>query len=191
MNDYKVILWDFDGTLGYRSGRWSGALADVINEQQVATHLTRESFQPFLREGFPWHCPQIAHLHLMTAELWWTEVENILAKADMDVGFSHRQATYYAKLAHYKYLEPVGWSLFDDVLPALNQLASMGWSHVILSNHVPELAQIVEAIGLGSHISHVFTSACMGYEKPHPEIFRIALVAIWRRSAGLDGWRQL
>ncbi len=33
----------------------------------------------------------------------------------------------------------VSWELFDDTLPALDQLSADGWSHVVLSNHVPEL----------------------------------------------------
>lgn len=178
MNEAKILLWDFDGTLGYRPGRWSGALAAVIDEHPATTPLTAESFRPLLRSGFPWHRPEMAHLQLTTAELWWAEMEQVLANAYVQVGFTPEQATHYARLAHTKYLEPAGWSLYDDVRPVLNQLADLGWSHVILSNHVPELAQIVEAIGLGSHVSQVFTSACIGYEKPHPEAFRVALSAM-------------
>jgi hypothetical protein len=29
--DTKMLIWDFDGTLGYRQGKWSGALVDVLD----------------------------------------------------------------------------------------------------------------------------------------------------------------
>ncbi len=45
----------------------------------------------------------------------------------------------------------------------------------MLSNHVPELAELIEGLGLGELVGEVFTSAAIGYEKPHPEIFRHAL----------------
>jgi len=28
----RALIWDFDGTLGYRRGRWSGAIADALTE---------------------------------------------------------------------------------------------------------------------------------------------------------------
>jgi phosphoglycolate phosphatase-like HAD superfamily hydrolase len=30
MSDVKLLLWDFDGTLGYREGGWSSALHQAI-----------------------------------------------------------------------------------------------------------------------------------------------------------------
>ena len=46
---------------------------------------------------------------------------------------------------------------------------------MVLSNHVPELEDIVTGVGLRGHFEAVLTSALMGYEKPHPEAFRMAL----------------
>ncbi|MNV96380.1 dUMP phosphatase [compost metagenome] len=48
---------------------------------------------------------------------------------------------------------------------------------MILSNHVPELPQIVEQLGLNQLIWNCISSAAIGYEKPHPEAFKIALSA--------------
>jgi putative hydrolase of the HAD superfamily len=47
----------------------------------------------------------------------------------------------------------------------------------VLSNHVPELSTLVEQLGLGGLVERVFSSAATGYEKPHPEAFRLALRA--------------
>ena len=45
----------------------------------------------------------------------------------------------------------------------------------MLSNHVPELGQIVSGLGLDRHIETVLCSAVTGYEKPHQEAFAAAL----------------
>ena len=45
---------------------------------------------------------------------------------------------------------------------------------VVISNHLWPLPEICEALGLGSLVSDVITSARFGYRKPHPEIFRAA-----------------
>ena len=76
------------------------------------------------------------------------------------------------------YCNPARWRLFDDTLPALDELSARGWTHVILSNHVPELAEFVSALALDTRIAAIFNSATVGYEKPHPEIFREALAFV-------------
>jgi putative hydrolase of the HAD superfamily len=51
----------------------------------------------------------------------------------------------------------------------------MGWRHAIITNHMPELPGIVKALGLSPYIEFCVDSALTGYEKPHPQAFRLAL----------------
>jgi putative hydrolase of the HAD superfamily len=76
------------------------------------------------------------------------------------------------------YLRPDSWQLFDDALPCLQALRSTGWRHVILSNHVPELPDIIESLGLAPFIDKVFNSAQTGFEKPHADAFAMVLSSI-------------
>jgi putative hydrolase of the HAD superfamily len=69
----------------------------------------------------------------------------------------------YADLRH--------WRLFDDAAPALRELSSRGWAHLILSNHVLELPEILDNLGLSGRLLEVSNSAESGYEKPHPRAF--------------------
>lgn len=39
---------------------------------------------------------------------------------------------------------------------------------------MPELFAIVDSVGLGTLVENVISSATVGYEKPHPEIFALA-----------------
>jgi putative hydrolase of the HAD superfamily len=56
----------------------------------------------------------------------------------------------------------------------LGSLREEGWEHVVLSNHVPELDEIIRCLGLHELVSAVVNSAVTGYEKPHPKAFEIA-----------------
>lgn len=91
------------------------------------------------------------------------------------MGLPAATAAVLAQRTRQCYLDPAGWTVFADAVPVLRKLAAQGWRHVILSNHVPELPALVAALGLDAVIDLVITSALVGYEKPHPEIFRIAL----------------
>jgi FMN phosphatase YigB (HAD superfamily) len=73
------------------------------------------------------------------------------------------------------FVDPVQWRVFPDVFPALDGLSSKGWTHIVLSNHVPEISSIAAGLGLGKRVLRVFNSAETGYAKPHPEAYRRAL----------------
>jgi putative hydrolase of the HAD superfamily len=176
----RAILWDFDGTLGHRDGMWSGCLVDVLDEHEPGHGWSADDFRPSLRDGFPWHTPDVPHLELTTPDAWWGPVESILAGAYESVGYNDERSRVLAGLARARYVDPAhGWRLFDDTLAALSRLHDDGWRHVILSNHVPELDGIVEALGLGELIDAVVNSARTGYEKPHPNAY-----AAGREAAG-------
>ncbi len=125
------------------------------------------------------------HLHLIARwpgtprEFWWVRVDEwLLANAYAGVGIEHERARELAHHAHHRFIDPSrGWRLFNDTLPALQQLTAAGWRHAILSNHVPELPELVAGLGLADMIDVVHTSAITGYEKPHPEAFTLALDA--------------
>jgi putative hydrolase of the HAD superfamily len=72
----------------------------------------------------------------------------------------------------------VGWELFEDTLPALERLSAAGSTHAILSNHVPELRQMVAALGLDEVVAVLSCSAETGFEKPHVQAFASVLEAL-------------
>jgi putative hydrolase of the HAD superfamily len=176
----RAILWDFDGTLGYRDGMWSGCLVEVLDEHEPGHAWSAVDFRRSLRDGFPWHTPDVPHPELATPDAWWGPVESILAAAYGSVGYDDERSRALAVLARARYVDAAhGWRLFDDTVPTLIPLRERGWRHVILSNHVPELDGIVETLGLGDLIDTVVNSARTGYEKPHPEAY-----AAGRAAAG-------
>jgi len=75
-------------------------------------------------------------------------------------------------VAHF--LEPGSWSLYPDVLPALDVLAGRGIPLAIVSNWDSSLGPLLEAHGLAARFSALLVSATEKAGKPHPEIFRRA-----------------
>jgi putative hydrolase of the HAD superfamily len=171
-----IVLWDFDGTLAERPGMWRGCLLEVLREQEPAVEADADVFIPALRSRFPWHTPEEAHLDRCDPDAWWATVLPLLAEGYEAAGLEPERAAELADLARARYVDPaVGWRLFDDTVPALSRLREAGWRNVVLSNHVPELGQIVAGLGLDPYIESVLCSALTGYEKPHPEAFAEAV----------------
>jgi putative hydrolase of the HAD superfamily len=168
----NYLIWDFDGTLAYRQGGlWSAALLELIHQANPESPVTIDQLRPWLQTGFPWHTPQRPHAEIQTAEQWWDALDGIFEKAFLGVGFAAAQAKALAKKVRLVYPDPIHWRLFEDVLPTLEQLAGQGWTHIVLSNHVPELRQIMQSLQLTAYIARVFNSAETGYEKPHRQAF--------------------
>jgi putative hydrolase of the HAD superfamily len=171
----KVILWDFDGTLAECPGMWNGALMEVLNTHEPCHQVQRDQIRPFLLEGFFWHKAWETHIHITNADDWWAETNLTFQRAFEGVGFNPHRARELAGLVRQYYVNPSRFKLYDDVLPTLITLQEKGWKQGILSNHVPELANIVNTIGLSPFIDLCISSAVSGYEKPNPLAFKDAL----------------
>lgn len=174
----RVLLWDFDGTLGYRDRMWSGVLVEVVSSEAPGLNITRDDVRLYLQSGFPWHTPEVPHPEIQSADDWWEQVNPVFAEAMVALGIDPARARDLAKWVRPTYCDPSRWRLYEDTIPTLTALAEAGWSHHILSNHVPELPDMVEGVGLSRLIQAIHNSANTGYEKPHPEAFRRVLRAL-------------
>jgi putative hydrolase of the HAD superfamily len=186
----KLLIWDFDGTLAHRRDEtgWSILLAETLDAEERGHGHSADTFRPHLRNGFPWHTPDVAHPELSEPEAWWASVQPRLAQAYEAAGYEPARARELADAARRLYVDPdVGWALFDDTRPALERLSQAGWTHAILSNHVPELRQIVTGLGLDDLILFVSCSAETGYEKPHPQAFASVLEPLRPGEAWMIG----
>ncbi len=171
----QVILWDFEGTLVDRPGRWRSAVMEVLDVNEPNHQVDMEQIRPYLRDGFPWHRPEESHTHLTTSEDWWSLMGKVFTRAYQGVGFSRNRAVELSSLVRDAFIDPRRFVLYEDTMPALTRLIERGWKHAILSNHVPELSEIVAGIGLSPYIDYCITSAIIGYEKPNLKSFENAL----------------
>ncbi len=173
MKDY--LIWDFDDTLAFHTKRWAGVLHSLVMREIPDCSKTVEDIRRYTHSGFYWHTAEVGHPHIQSRDEWW---EGIYPQLELALTLNEVEPLLARKLARafpVAYLELSNWHLFDDTLPTLEQLSSQGWRHLILSNHVPELEELVKGLGLSEHIEKIFNSAVIGYEKPHPEIFKPVL----------------
>lgn len=164
-----AVLWDFDGTLATRTGRWSGCLVEALSVVAPDHGLDAEMLRPGLRAGFPWHTPAVGHAH--SADSWWAALSPTLLRAYVLAGVPEALAVRAAAGVRERYTDPSCWVVYDDVGPAFAALAA--YRHVVVSNHVPELRALVAALGLP--VDAVVCSAEVGWEKPHPALYAAAL----------------
>lgn len=174
----KLLIWDFDETLGYRhGGAWAASLLEVLQREAPDSPVTLDELGRYTRAGFPWHTPETPHPHLDSPDAWWEALEPVFRQACEGVGFDADRAFAMAKRVRPTYLDPARWRLYEDTAPTLTALSDVGWTHTILSNHVPELSDLVEGLKLSGYFARIFNSALTGYEKPHPEAYRMVLRA--------------
>jgi putative hydrolase of the HAD superfamily len=65
--------------------------------------------------------------------------------------------------------------LFDDVIPALDDLKKRDLKIGLISNVEQNMSVTLEKLGLASRLDIIVTSQDAGFAKPKPEIFRYAL----------------
>lgn len=178
------LIWDFDGTLADRTGGWAGALHQVLKKARPDLHLPPDKIRPFLQSGFPWHAPENAHPGL-SADEWWEDLYPVFVRAFRACGLNNNEALVLAHQVRSEYLAPDAWQCYPDVRQTLAALTNLGWTHIMLSNHVPELPYLLTHLEIKPYFVAVFNSADTGYEKPDPKAFRNVLDWI---GPGANAW---
>jgi putative hydrolase of the HAD superfamily len=171
----RAVIWDFDETLARRSGRWSDTLVAVLDAASPGHTMTASAFSPGLSHGFPWHDWERPHPELSDPDRWWDNLRPVLQGAMESAGVSESVAARACAGFRAEYLRIDRWSVFPDTEAALDRLRLAGWSQAILSNHCPELPDLVRGLGLSDYFDLVLTSAAIGFEKPHPEAYARAV----------------
>jgi putative hydrolase of the HAD superfamily len=183
----RLVLWDFDGTLAERPGRWGGCIREAATRLFPNMPLDASRLSAALSTGFPWHEPTVPHPHLNQSEAWWAAVEQLLVRACVAAGLDERSSRLVGSEARRTYGSPGSFVLYPDAVPALELLLEQGWHHAILSNHIPELPEIVADLGLSPYFEMVASSATIGYDKPHPMAFRSVLEELQPTTAWMVG----
>jgi putative hydrolase of the HAD superfamily len=169
-----TLFWDFDGTIGYREGMWTGTLISLLEKMEIR-NIKKEDIRPFLNIGFTWHSPDTPHKDIFHGKTWWEYYEGYFQEIFEKVGVKKNLAQELSKRVKDEYLEKSMWFLFDDSIETLEIINKSKYQNVVLSNHVPELTTILENIGVLKYFKQVYSSGNLGFEKPNRKIFEYAI----------------
>ena len=121
--------------------------------------------------------------NLSSADLWWSSLSPLFVRAFRAAGADAEQAESFAREVRSEYCDPSRWAIYPDVIAALSSLSDLGWTHAVLSNHVPELGQIVASLGLSKFFHRVVCSA----EKPHSSAYSAVTSGMEPRDVWMVG----
>ena len=148
----RFVVWDFDGTLAHRPEQWSGAVLAAVRAAGLACSATAAEVRPFLQSGFPWHQHHIVRAGEQAPDAWWSALNPVFEYAICALtGVAPAVAEEVAGRVRGIYTDPRTWILYADTVGALELFSAAGWTQLVLSNHVPELPAILEALGVRSH----------------------------------------
>ena len=140
------------------------------------------------------------HSTYLKVESWWiphyaarilSEEETAEAYRELDQRVfselfpaeSEHESILISKLVRKRWPEletEIPLELYPDAEPVLERLAKDGYALGLISNAPADTGRAVRALGLAKYLGTIVISGAVGYTKPHPEIFRIAL-----REAGV------
>ncbi|QMS86545.1 hypothetical protein HUN01_02795 [Nostoc edaphicum CCNP1411] len=143
----KYLFWDFDQTLGYRDGMWSETLHSILKRHRIH-NIDLEDIRPFVNIGFTWHSPETPHNLLFNGKTWWEYMNEYFTEIYEKVGINKTQAIKYASQVQNEYKNLEKWHLYDDVIPTLRDAIKHNYKNIILSNHIPELHEIIDQLNI-------------------------------------------
>jgi HAD superfamily hydrolase (TIGR01509 family) len=113
-------------------------------------------------------------VHLLSAEGREVYARGFWRALFSDSGLDLDEKTIHQVREHYEATQ-TRLELFPDALPTLADLRARGLALAIVSNTPIDAADLCAELGLGTCVDFVVSSCVVGYEKPDPRIFRVAL----------------
>ena len=173
----RAIFFDAGNTLVYPRVE---ELAEDLTRQGIPT--TAEDFFAAERAGKQrldeWLWPQIrrGEVPRTVDRYYWTEYLKDLMDR-LGVPEEHRLATMQ-RLAN-RFRDLTLWSrILPETPPFLELLRSRGYCLGIISNSTGKMEQQLEQLGLARYFQIILDSGLVGVEKPHPEIFLMAILRV-------------
>jgi len=148
----KTVFIDFHGIIAYKS--YSDTLYQVLTEVYPNNIYSKSTFRDLLDGSYLWDNPQIPHPQLNKAEAWWEYMETKLKEAYVQIGYKD-EAENLVKRFKELYMDANEYMIYEDTVEALKKIKEMGWRIVILSNHMPELKEVVKKMPFSKYIKKV------------------------------------
>jgi putative hydrolase of the HAD superfamily len=172
-NKWKGIFFDAGNTLLSVYPSVGSIYADAA--RRFGIEVTEDEIERSFKEIWKQTSPLVSNEgHRLTYEKerdWWRYLvrevfREHIHKMDFDQFFDE---------LYRHFAEADCWRLYDDVTGVLTQLRERHFRLAIVSNWGSHLPVLCEQLGISSFFEAVVVSSIVGYEKPHPNIFKYAL----------------
>jgi putative hydrolase of the HAD superfamily len=171
MNKKICLIWDFDNTLAYRDGMWTRSLCNVLENNNILNY-NQSIISDHFKTGLPWHRSDLLHKDYFNGLEWWDFVFIHVKNAFRKMGINDElRLSGLAEEFREEYLRKEAWFLYEDTVRNLEKSKNLGYANIILSNHTPELSELVRYLNIESYFLTVISSALIGADKPNPLIF--------------------
>lgn len=167
-----VVFFDVGDTLLRVDPSWSAVYLRAcrefglaVDENELEAGVTSESASGSWDGGGPYEATMEASYQRVKAF-----DERIMAR----LGHAALPDRFYRRLGEI-FLAAEAWHVFPEVRGVLDQVSAAGIRCLVVSNWVWGLPELLHDLDLAHHFEHVVVSSRVGYDKPHPAIFRHAL----------------
>jgi len=170
----KAVFFDAAGTVikpARRVGESYAAIAAKYGKSVTPPELF-ERFRICFDGAPPLAFPDAKPQEIPALERqWWKRlVAQVFEPWGEFAGFDD----YFDELFAY-FARADAWLLYPEVNETLALLKQRGLLLAVISNFDSRLLQILDGLNVGANFAHIFVSSAVGFAKPQPRIFDIAL----------------
>ena len=179
-DDVRAVFFDAGYTLLCMDPPQETLFLRICSEMAISVDSSRlphavKNANAMLAPQAPAHAP--APYSPERVDRFWIEYHRTIL-----AGCALREAAADSAESFYRrFTAALGWRIYDDVTPLLDELHARGIALGIISNWTGDLEDVLQRIGLHARFDVILDSARFGHEKPHPQIFAEAL-----RRAGVS-----
>jgi putative hydrolase of the HAD superfamily len=172
MSPLRAVFLDIGDTVMRPNPSWEHIYAIAFEEHGVQVSI--DDLRAALRRAYHHGGWGFEEGFDATEETSFRRTMEIDQVALSELGIGLMPETFYRRLSDL-FMLTSNWHIFADVLPALDALKARGLIIGAVSNWVWQLPELLHSLELVRHFEFIAASARVGFEKPHPAIFRHAL----------------
>jgi putative hydrolase of the HAD superfamily len=172
MTPLRAVFLDIGDTVLRANPSWEGVYTLALEEFDVKVEPA--ALRDALRNTYHHGGYGFEQGFEATPETSFRRTVEMDQRALSELGIGPMPDDFFQRLSEL-FLLVSSWHVFPDAMPTLAALHGRGLVVGAVSNWIWQLPELLHSLELVSHFDFVAASARVGYEKPHPEIFRHAL----------------
>ena len=172
MTPLRAVFLDIGDTVLRANPSWEGVYTLALEEYGVMVEPT--SLRDALRNTYHHGGYGFEQGFEATPETSFRRTVEMDQRALSELGIGPMPDEFFRRLSEL-FMLVSSWHVFPDAVPTLKALHDRGLVVGAVSNWIWQLPELLHSLELVSQFDFVAASARVGYEKPHPEIFRHAL----------------